>query len=145
MSVRGPRRQSREAALQLLYAADVADRLDSHGIEEAAHEIILQFHLPLRARRHARELAEGVVTHRKLIDDRIAAASRRWKLHRLATVDRNILRIATYELLFDPGIPTEVVIDEALEVARRFGGDASPRFINGVLDLIARSRPDGPA
>ena len=78
--------------------------------------------------------------NRKPIDERIAAASTRWKLHRISAVDRNILRIATYELLFEPEVPTEVVIDEALEVARRYASEASPAFVNGILDEIARQR-----
>jgi N utilization substance protein B len=77
----------------------------------------------------------------KCIDERISAASERWKLYRLATVDRNVLRIAAYELLFEPATPAEIVIDEALEIARRFASEESRSFVNGILDRIARERP----
>ena len=145
MGVRGVRRQAREAALQVLYAADIAGKLDPDRVGEVFTEVIEQFHLPVRARERAQELVTGVVLNRKSIDDEIARASTRWKLYRIATVDRNVLRVATYELLFEPETPIEVVIDEAVEVARRFGGDESPSFANGVLDLIARERRAGQA
>jgi N utilization substance protein B len=122
----------------VLYAADVAGRLDPEGIAEAYRQIIEEFSLPRRARERAWDLAHGFAMNQKSIDDQITTASTRWKLYRLATVDRNILRIATFELLFEPEIPAEVIIDEALEIARRFAGEASPGFVNGVLDVIAR-------
>ncbi len=140
MTARGPRRQAREAALQILYAAEVSQKLEPDVVEQVYREIIDEFSLPARCRERARELAVGVGLNLKRIDERISAASTRWKLHRIASVDRSILRIATYELLFDPETPTEVIIDEALEIARRFAGDASPAFVNGVLDVIARHR-----
>ena len=142
MAVRGPRRQGREAALQVLYAADLAKRLEPEAIEEFYRQIIDEFSLPTRARERARELAMGVALNRKPVDERIAGASTRWKLYRIATVDRNVLRIATYELIFEPETPAEVVIDEAVEIARRFAGEASPGFVNGVLDVIARQRAE---
>ena len=142
MAVRGPRRQGREAALQVLYAADLAQRLEPEAIEEFYRQIIDEFSLPTRARERARELAMGVALNRKPVDERISGASTRWKLYRIATVDRNVLRIATYELIFEPETPAEVVIDEAVEIARRFAGEASPGFVNGVLDVIARQRAE---
>jgi N utilization substance protein B len=140
MATRGPRRQAREAALQILYAAEVSQKLDPESIEQVLREIIDEFSLPARCRERARDLALGVGLNRKPIDEEISAASTRWKLHRISAVDRNILRIAAYELLYEPEIPTEVVIDEALEIARRFASEASPAFVNGVLDVIARQR-----
>jgi N utilization substance protein B len=140
LTARGPRRQAREAALQILYAAEASRKLDPDTVEQVYHEIIDQFSLPGRCRERARELTVGVGLNLKRIDERISAASTRWKLHRIAAVDRSILRVATYELLFEPETPAEVVIDEALEIARRFAGDASPAFVNGVLDVIARQR-----
>jgi N utilization substance protein B len=138
--LRGPRRQGREAALQVLYAADVASELDPEGIDRAYRRVTEQFSLPARARERAWALARGVVVNLSAIDRHIAGACMRWKLERLATVDRNVLRIATYELLFEPQTPAEVVINEALEIARRFGSEKSPSFVNGVLDVIARER-----
>jgi N utilization substance protein B len=138
----GARRQAREAALQVLFAADVAECLEPGRIEEIYQEVLEEFQLPPRARERAHEIVMGVVLNRKPIDEGISAASTRWKLHRIATVDRNVLRIATYELLFEPETPAEVVIDEAVEIARRFSGADSSAFTNGVLDVIARGRTD---
>ena len=137
----GPRRQAREIAVQVLYAADIGRLIDLQSVERAYAEIIEQFSVPTRAKERARVLCEGVAGNLKQIDERIAAASSHWRLERLATVDRNVLRIGSYELLFEPETPVEVIIDEAVEIARRFAGEASPRFVNGILDVIARHRP----
>lgn len=136
----GPRRQAREAALQVLFAAEASSRLDPEAVLRAYDDVLSEFSLPARARERARELVAGVAENLKAIDERIAHASERWKLQRLARVDRNLLRVAAYELLFEPETPHEVVIDEALEISRRFAGSASPAFVNGVLDAIARER-----
>ena len=85
-------------------------------------------------------MALGVACNLKSIDETIGIASEKWQVYRLATVDRNILRVATYELLYEPSTPVAVVIDEAVEIARRFSGELSPAFVNGVLDLVARRR-----
>jgi N utilization substance protein B len=138
---------AREAALQVLFAADVASpEFDVEAVRNAFEDVALQFDLPPRARERALELCVGVAQSRKDIDLEIGRASAHWKVERLAGVDRAVLRIATYELLREPETPTEVVIDEAVEVARRFAGEKSPAFVNGVLDLIARRvRPAGGA
>jgi N utilization substance protein B len=140
MSSSGPRRQAREAALQVLFAADAASGLDPESVETAFEDVLREFSLPTRARDRAREIVRGVASNVKAIDECIGQASVHWKVHRQATVDRNLLRVATFELLFEPGTPAEVVINEAVEIAHRFAGDASPAFINGVLDLIRRRR-----
>jgi N utilization substance protein B len=140
MGAPGPRRHAREIALQVLYAAEAAGALDVAGVERAFDDVVAEFTAPARAKEYARELVVGIACNQKQIDERIAAASRHWKLHRLAAVDRNVLRIGCYELLFLPEIPAEVVIDEAVEIARRFAGEGSPAFVNGVLDLVARER-----
>jgi N utilization substance protein B len=137
MAGAGPRRQAREAALQVLFAVDVGHEVDP---ESAFDEVLREFSLPQRARERALELVRGVAANRKAIDEVISSCSTHWKVERLATVDRNVLRIASYELLFEPSVPAEVVMDEAVEVARRFGGGPSPSFVNGVLDQIAKRR-----
>jgi N utilization substance protein B len=134
MAQLGPRRQAREAALQVLFAADVSQKLPG----EAFEDVLSSFSLPSRARARARELVLGVSRNLAQIDAIIGASSEHWKVSRLATVDRNILRIATYELLFEPVVPTEVILDEAIEIARRFAGETSRAFVNGVLDVVAR-------
>ncbi len=140
MGAPGPRRQAREIALQVLYAAEAARSIDVASVERVFDDIVAEFTAPTRAKEYARELVIGIAGNLKQLDERIAAASRHWKLHRLAAVDRNVLRIACYELLFLPELPAEVVIDEAVEIARRFAGEGSPAFVNGVLDLVARER-----
>jgi transcription antitermination protein NusB len=138
MSTVGPRRQARECALQVLFAADLCKQLAPEAVASSFDDILKEFTLPARARARTRELVMGVAHNLKQIDERIAGASDRWKLYRLATVDRNVLRISVYELQFEPGTPCEIVIDEALEVARRFASEESRSFVNGVLDRIAR-------
>jgi N utilization substance protein B len=136
----GSRRRAREAALQILYAADVSGCLEPEAIEATLAEVIVEFELPVRARERARELVLGVSCNRKRIDEQLASASAHWKLHRMAAVERNLLRVGVFELLFEPGTPVEVVIDEAVEIARRFGGEGATGFVNGILDHIARTR-----
>ena len=139
MGTHGPRRMAREAALQVLFAADVANpEFDVEAARGAFEDVAAQFKLPPRAHERALELCVGVARSRKDIDLEIGRASAHWKVERLAGVDRAVLRIATYELLYERDTPTEVVIDEAVEVARRFASEKSPAFVNGVLDLIAR-------
>lgn len=139
MGTHGPRRMAREAALQVLFAADHAHpELDVEAVRGAFDEVCAEFQLPRRTHVRALELSIGVARNRKDIDLAIGRASEHWKVERLAAVDRAVLRIATFELLHEPETPTEVVIDEAVEIARRFAGEKSPAFVNGVLDVIAR-------
>jgi transcription antitermination protein NusB len=140
MGTHGPRRMAREAALQVLFAADLSNpSVDVDVVRTAFENVSAEFDLPKRARERALQLCLGVVHHLKDIDLAIAAASEHWKIERLAAVERNVLRIAGYELLFEPETPAEVVIDEAVEVARRFASEKSPAFVNGVLDVVARN------
>lgn len=133
-----PRHRSREAALQALYAADIGGELDVARAEASLDALAEHFELPSGARAFAKELVVGVATERTEIDRRITEVAHRWRLERMAAVDRNVLRLAAWEIVF-AGTPREVVIDEAVELARRFGDDASPRFVNGVLDALARA------
>jgi len=140
MGSHGPRRMAREAALQVLFAADLSSGVvDVEAVRAAFENVSAEFELPKRARERALELCLGVVHHLKDIDLAIARASEHWKIERLAAVERNVLRIAAFELLFEPTTPAEVVIDEAVEVARRFASERSPAFVNGVLDVVARN------
>jgi N utilization substance protein B len=119
--------------LQALYQMEVSDRPSSG----AARDLWRHFGEPEEAQRFAAELVEGVLERRERIDALIAASSEHWRLSRLPQVDRNILRVATYELLCRPDVPASVAIDEAIEIAKRFGSDESPQFVNGVLDHVA--------
>ena len=140
MTIRGPRRQSREAALQVLFAAEACSDIDPAKVLATFVAIVREFSLPPRAQERARELVLGVTSNRKAIDEQIATTSRHWKVDRLARVDRNVLRIAVFELLFESQTPPEVIMDEAIEIARRFGSDSSASFVNGVLDALAKER-----
>ena len=134
------RHRSREVALQVLYAIDIAERgaRASPTPEETLEGVAAHFELPEGARAFAQELLCGVVASRAALDDLLARHAEHWRVERMAAVDRNVLRLAAYELLHSD-TPTPVVIDEAVELARRFGGDRSPAFVNGVLDALARS------
>ncbi|GIW41230.1 MAG: leucine--tRNA ligase [Candidatus Binatia bacterium] len=131
----GARRRGRELALQLLYQLDVTPSSDF-----PLESLVRHFGGGESARAFALELVRGVLEHREEIDRLVAETTRHWKLDRLSKVDRNILRLAVYELLHTPEVPVQVVIDEAIEIARTYGDRESPAFVNGVLDAIAHRR-----
>lgn len=136
------RRQARVAALRALYRAEVV----GDPLAEVAADLGRDETLPPQVREYGSRLAGLVAEHGARIDGILAGALLRWELKRVAVLDRCVLRIATAELLFEPGIPTLVVLDEAIEIAKRFGAAESGRFVNGVLDRVAREqRPRGPA
>jgi transcription antitermination protein NusB len=95
-----------------------------------------------RAFAFASELVNGVVAHFAEIDARISEKSKHWSMSRMARVDLNILRLAVFELLYRPDIPKNVTMNEAIEVAKKFGSDDSASFVNGILDEIASSVTD---
>lgn len=132
------RRRSREAALQVLYALDSAPGAGGRDAGEVFAGICDHFELPEGARAFAKQLVEGVAASRAELDARIAAHSANWRVERMAVVDRNVLRLAAFELLHTDTAP-QVVIDEAVELCHRFAGERSPGFVNGVLDALARS------
>jgi N utilization substance protein B len=136
----GVRRRGRELALQILYQHDLAGT----AVEEIfpAFEELQQ--APDAAREFAIVLVQGVIARRAAIDDHLGGQANHWRLERMAAVDRNILRLALYELLFDQETPAAVVIDEAVEIAKRFGSERSSQFVNGVLDgFLHRSEAPG--
>lgn len=130
------RRQARESALQLLFQFEFA--LTSE-LEPALTSFAENF--KVGDIDYVRQLLKGCINHQSELDRVIEAASRNWKIPRMALVDRNILRLASYELLFmHESVPTKVVINEAIELARYFGTEDSPAFVNGVLDQIAAQK-----
>ena len=131
----GIKRQAREIALQVLYPVDMT----SLSVEDALARFFDSFDAEPRARARAEEIVRGVHAHRERIDEVLAQASPRWRLERMALVDRNVLRLCVHELLFDLETPARVVIDEGVEIAKRFGAEESARFVNGVLDAAARA------
>lgn len=132
-----PRKRSRAAALQVLFSLEFAWRAEEpSAAQEVFEEVGANFELPEGARAFAKELVLGVSEHRAALDTLLAEHARNWRLERMAAVDRNVLRLGAYELVHGDA-PVAVVIDEAVELARRFGGDRSPAFVNGVLDAVA--------
>ena len=134
------RRRSRQRALQILYLWDVRRQALSEAME-AYYETLFSEETGTRPSRDPflDSLVEGAVEHAGEIDQRITAHAEHWRIERMPAVDRNILRLAVYEMLYG-GTPAAVVIDEALELARRFSGEESVQFINGVLDAIRREQ-----
>lgn len=134
-----PRAASRQLALQVLYALDLGEGRGATppSPEEVFDEIAAHFDLQRGAQEYAESLVRGVCESRDSLDEHIRRASRNWRVERMAAVDRNVLRMAAYELTRDE-VPASVVIDQAIELARRFGDDPSPAFVNGVLDAVAR-------
>lgn len=129
----GPRRHGRELAVQALYQIEVTEDASARSLAL----FLSHFEGGAEAKEFARRLIAGVLEHREEIDRRVEQAVENWKLDRIAKVDLVILRLATYELLFCPDIPLSVCLDEAIEIAKRFGSADSSTFINGVLDKIA--------
>jgi N utilization substance protein B len=134
------RTKARERALQALYQIDVA----STDLDEALARFWRSFEpVEREVREMAEALVRGAAAHRREIDETIEAVSINWRLDRMAKVDRNVLRLAVHELFHRPDVPVKVVIDEAVELGKKFGSESSGAFVNGVLDRIASSLPAG--
>jgi N utilization substance protein B len=129
----GSRRKARESAIQMLYQMDVC------GIEASVAIRLFWQHLGSSVDHDpfADELVLGCSAVREEIDAKIRSVSRHWRLERMSRVDRNIIRLAAYELMHAADIPRRVTLNEAVELAKRFGNEESPAFVNGVLDRIA--------
>ncbi len=134
----GSRHHGRVYALQILYATDGGAEVDVAGAAERWH---LELELPVDedAKELARELVVEAQNRRTAIDELISTSSKNWRLERMSRVDRNILRLGTCELLAFPAVPVRVAINEAVELAKRFGTADSPAFVNGILDRIAQA------
>jgi N utilization substance protein B len=132
-----PRQRSRQLALQSLYAGDLGESAErGESMVEVFERVASHFDLPRGARDFALELVQGTAAHLTAIDALLAEHATNWKLSRMAAVDRNVLRLAVFELT-QTETAVSIVLDEAIELARRFGGDSSPVFVNGVLDAVA--------
>ncbi len=161
------RRAAREVALLILFALDLSDErvidellpnfwdnfltddevlADLFG-DDSQHESLSQTLSKAQhvlggkdgaQREFIERLVHGVAAHLTAIDDLIARYSLNWKVGRMARVDRNILRLAAYELAFESDVPTKATLNEAIEIAKRFGTDESGKFVNGILDRIAQ-------
>ncbi|HPB58947.1 MAG TPA: transcription antitermination factor NusB [Candidatus Saccharicenans sp.] len=134
----GSRRKARECALQILFQLEFSpDRLD-----EILQDYWAAQPLKPEVKEYATWLVKGIRQHQAEIDEAIEKASEHWRLDRMAMVDRNILRMAVFELIFEKTLPPPIIIDEAIEVARKFSGQEAAIFVNGILDGIYKSLPE---
>jgi N utilization substance protein B len=129
----GARTTAREAALQMLFAIEAT----GSDAEQAIFDFWRELPGDAEGREYADQLVRGVRQDLERIDERIRSASQNWRLERMARIDRNALRLGAYELQTRIDVPRAVILDEAVELAKRFGSDESSKFVNGVLDRIA--------
>ena len=129
------RRKARTVALQVLYEVDSVD----HPWDQVSSRYMKGNRLPKEAASFARGLVEGVLSNRERIDGMISEFAPSWPISQLSVVDRNLLRLAIYELMIERTSPPKVVINETVELAKLFGSDSSFRFINGVLGSVVES------
>jgi N utilization substance protein B len=134
------RSRAREVALQLLFQHDYNLRVPRPAVEQLARERLKVDDLAAFCLR----LYDGVLANLPDIDRRLAESAENWRLPRMAAVDRNVLRLGAFEVLHTPETPAEVVINEAIELARRYGSAESPAFVNGVLDRLRRGAVAAP-
>jgi N utilization substance protein B len=132
------RHRARIAALQALYEVDCTGHHANAVIERRLEEA----ELPESGEQFARELVQGVDTHRERLDTLIARYAPDWPVEQIAVIDRNVLRISIFEILMCDGTPTKVAINEAVELAKKFGSDSSSRFVNGVLGSLVSKEAD---
>lgn len=141
MSQAGQRRLAREFALRLLYARDLQI---AAGVEWAPKQQVNwwrnedRLSVTKSTETFARELADGVLSNQPEIDSMISGAAQRWRVDRMGPVERNILRMGVYELQIANDAPVNVVLDEAIELAKCYGDAESDRFVNGILDAVAK-------
>ena len=139
MRMAGLRRKARIAALQALYEIDCS----GHNIEEVLERTIKGSELPEQSASFSRSLVSGITQNKQAIDDIIRRFAPLFPLEQIAIIDRNILRLAIYEIMFDKHVPVKAAVNEAVELSKSFAGDSSPKFINGVLgSVIAHSGRD---
>jgi N utilization substance protein B len=137
----GARRSGREAALQMLFQIEAS----GVGAESAIALFWRNFEADPEGRAYADEIIRGLEEKKTDVDTAITAASSNWRSERMARVDRNLLRLGAWELMFRPGVPLAVVLDEAVELAKEYGTDESSAFVNGVLNQIGQTaRPNEP-
>lgn len=147
MSTQNLRHRSREVALQYLYQTDQTEKgvpaSDPDTLIEGLSRHFEHFQVPMDVRPFAALLVAGTLRHREPLDARLSAKATHWKIGRMSAVDRNLLRLAVYELEHTLETPTSVIIDEAVELAKRFGTEESSPFVNGILDALARELRKG--
>ena len=139
--MKGARHKAREIALQVLYEIDSVE----HKPDKALDQVLSRVEITDDIAAFARELIHGVIENREHLDQNIREFAPAWPLDQISIIDRNILRLAIFEILHNRKIPVKVAINEAVELAKTFGSDNSSRFINGVLgsvsNLIINKKP----
>ncbi len=140
-----PRHRSRDIALQVLYAmeleptqSDAEDPASEEHIKNHFQSVAKHFEVPQGAGEFGEQLVRGVLVNRKALDEAIESYATNWRVSRMTVIDRNVLRLGAYELMHTD-TPAAIVIDEAVDLAHRFGADHSPGFVNGILDALARA------
>ncbi|PYT08033.1 MAG: transcription antitermination factor NusB [Acidobacteria bacterium] len=135
-----PRHHARQCAVQVLFQIE----LGGQNVDEAFSLYWHDRSVGQEVREMAERLVRGTISRKQQIDRLIVGISEHWRLERMAAVDRNILRLAVYEFLQEPCTPRIVVIDEAIDLAKKFGGEDSGQFVNGVLDSLRKSLEEKP-
>lgn len=154
----GARRKARECGLQVLYQLEAQTkerpppgrlptlplatplaRVTREEASVALHAFFDHFDAPERTHMFCEELVSGVVEHLTQLDALLGEHSPRWRVERMAAVDRNALRLAAYELLYAADVPVKVILDEAIDIASRYGSEQSGAFVNGILDSLAKT------
>lgn len=128
------RRLARQVAFQTLFQIDLANS----DVETALEQRLDDAALDVDNQEYVKEVVRGVMQKLPALDAQISAVSKGWQVHRLGFVDRNILRLAIYEIVFMDEIPVRVAVNEAIELAKEFGDEESPKFINGLLGTVVR-------
>lgn len=129
----GARRKARAVTLQALYEIDST----KHEVEIVVSRLLAEERLSEENNAFVRELVSRVVQHKEEIDRHIQRFAPAWPVEQISVIDRNILRLAIFEILFDNKVSVKVAINEAVELAKKFGGDKSPKFVNGVLGSVS--------
>lgn len=129
------RRKAREHALQILFQLDIRKEKPSASLLK---HFWAEYDPDEEVKAFAEEIVKGTFKHFTKINELIHKCAKNWTLDRMAVVDRNVLRIAVYEILYRMDIPTSVTINEAIEIAKKYGTDDSGAFVNGILDTVAR-------
>jgi len=137
--VLGSRRVGREAALQIIYLKDIS----RNGFDSIPERVWSEEPMTPKIREFAAQLADGVLAHQSAIDLLIKKYAENWDMSRMAVIDRCLLRLAAYELVHELGTPINVIINEAVEIAKKFSTGESSKFVNGILDKIKLERKNG--
>jgi transcription antitermination protein NusB len=134
----GLRRKAREAALQFLFQEDFSsiNPLSTEGLEERFEQFCSLYQVNRKARDYTLRLLQQTLQNHEKVDGLIRQCAKNWRLERISVADRNLLRIGVCEILFGEDVPVQVAINECVEIAKRYGGDESPAFINGILDAV---------